>query len=575
MVISRSKFSLISLLLLGSVLSGCSEGAGSANGSAKPDSLDTDVAMTPEAIAKRVAADELRTSAGRSERDAWTADSEVTAAFPIYRPGSSEVAYYECKVSNAGKDAGSILVNVDESDILIPEATPEGMTTTEQYAELLGHRNFHVVRFDWFRSAALSEDGSVLSSKGFEDASEAQQRLQGLANNDSRVASPLYNREMLDAYYRELRSDASEPASSPGVATVEQAADRTIYSELKNSFSTGVHTPSWYQVRDANDYPVGCGATAWAIVYAYWRQFRGAGKLFDGLDLSNKWGYSGANNYEEIKSAMRSVASAMGTEYGGSGSGKYGLTWPWDMCKGTSYGSSVGYGMSCNRDRGTEYSKFDTVNGSISQDRPVMLLIGADENDIVGNHYVVIEAAEKSQTKYLWVWHDRNVRYLVNYGWGTNDRKWIYVRDWGLNQNDVYSSFSVYTMNLSVPAGPAHGGELLSGHEYKLNDSVRTWSEAQQYCVDRGAHLVTISSTAENDLVKRLLQSSTNLRTWIGLHGSGSSWRWVTGEPFSFTNWIPGEPNNGGGDEQVVELRSAGWNDLPTTWGAATVCEWE
>ena len=46
-------------------------------------------------------------------------------------------------------------------------------------------------------------------------------------------------------------------------------------------------------------------------------------------------------------------------------------------------------------------------------------------------------------------------------------------------------------------------------------------------------------------------------------------WRWVTGEPWGYTNWNGGEPNNAGGIEDFLQWYSSGvWNDLP---GAATI----
>jgi hypothetical protein len=39
---------------------------------------------------------------------------------------------------------------------------------------------------------------------------------------------------------------------------------------------------------------------------------------------------------------------------------------------------------------------------------------------------------------------------------------------------------------------------------------------------------------------------------------------WTTGEPVGFAPWGGGEPNNGGGNEDYVELTAAGsWNDMP------------
>ncbi len=44
-------------------------------------------------------------------------------------------------------------------------------------------------------------------------------------------------------------------------------------------------------------------------------------------------------------------------------------------------------------------------------------------------------------------------------------------------------------------------------------------------------------------------------------------WSWITGEPFAYTNWEPGEPNNDfqGENENRIEIYaqpSGTWNDL-------------
>ncbi len=92
-------------------------------------------------------------------------------------------------------------------------------------------------------------------------------------------------------------------------------------------------------------------------------------------------------------------------------------------------------------------------------------------------------------------------------------------------------------------------------------------------------HLVTLTSTEESNFVSSELMPALagNQRCWIGayqdLTAPGYSepeggWRWVTGEPFTFTNWIGGEPNNAGGDEHFAELqreRGDQWNDVSAT----------
>ena len=91
-----------------------------------------------------------------------------------------------------------------------------------------------------------------------------------------------------------------------------------------------------------------------------------------------------------------------------------------------------------------------------------------------------------------------------------------------------------------------------NGHFYELlGDSTSiSWTAANDAAIARGGHLATISSGAENSFVAGL--GTSNLR-WIGGYqppGSpepGGNWSWVTGEPFTYTNWYPGEPNNGVG----------------------------
>ena len=65
------------------------------------------------------------------------------------------------------------------------------------------------------------------------------------------------------------------------------------------------------------------------------------------------------------------------------------------------------------------------------------------------------------------------------------------------------------------------------------------------------------------------------MRPWIGLSYL-DGWRWVTGEPFGYAGWAPGEPT---GDGTYAEFLGGvgGWNDNtdvnPFTRGY--VVEWD
>jgi len=78
-----------------------------------------------------------------------------------------------------------------------------------------------------------------------------------------------------------------------------------------------------------------------------------------------------------------------------------------------------------------------------------------------------------------------------------------------------------------------------------------TWSNANSAATAMGGYLATITSAAENTFVYSLVDADiywTNIDgvdtagPWLGGFDSGG-WKWVTGEPFSYTNWYPGDPN--------------------------------
>ncbi|MCH8046641.1 MAG: tandem-95 repeat protein [Planctomycetes bacterium] len=112
-----------------------------------------------------------------------------------------------------------------------------------------------------------------------------------------------------------------------------------------------------------------------------------------------------------------------------------------------------------------------------------------------------------------------------------------------------------------------------NGHYYGVVTGNRNWNQAFDHAQSQrlfGAtgHLVTITSAAENEFLKaNVLDPAPTSIMFIGLNDVEFEglFRWVTGEPVSFTNWNGGEPNNSGGNEDAVDVaRSNGWrwNDL-------------
>jgi hypothetical protein len=99
-----------------------------------------------------------------------------------------------------------------------------------------------------------------------------------------------------------------------------------------------------------------------------------------------------------------------------------------------------------------------------------------------------------------------------------------------------------------------------NGHSYYRSTGSMTWTDARQACINMGGHLVTITSSGENNFVFNTWPSG-----WIGFTDEAveGQWRWVTGESVVYTNWNGGEPNNAGNEDYAQFVNGGRWNDLP------------
>jgi hypothetical protein len=116
-----------------------------------------------------------------------------------------------------------------------------------------------------------------------------------------------------------------------------------------------------------------------------------------------------------------------------------------------------------------------------------------------------------------------------------------------------------------------------NGHLYDIRTDRNgvSWVQAllRAQAIGCGWYLATITSAAENEFVRRLAeQHRVGNGPWLGGFQTNGrdepagNWRWVTDEPFRYTNWAGGEPNNGLGNGQEAFLLMFGnglgiWND--------------
>ena len=134
-----------------------------------------------------------------------------------------------------------------------------------------------------------------------------------------------------------------------------------------------------------------------------------------------------------------------------------------------------------------------------------------------------------------------------------------------------------------------------NGHFYTLiSDPNILWAEARDAAAatlrcGQPGHLVTITSQEEQDFLVSAFGAGPLGTKWLGAYQPVSTdvatgWVWITGEPFSFTQWNPGEPNNGyygalGYEDAAVFWTAGRWNDAPSPYpyygAGGYVVEWD
>jgi hypothetical protein len=105
-----------------------------------------------------------------------------------------------------------------------------------------------------------------------------------------------------------------------------------------------------------------------------------------------------------------------------------------------------------------------------------------------------------------------------------------------------------------------------TGHWYEaftFNDADHNWDTARDLALAKGGYLATITSAGENAFVYSLIQEDKfwwysgnegdtyaqgpwlgGYQDWQNAATSADAWKWVNGDPWSYTNWASSEPND-------------------------------
>ncbi len=88
-----------------------------------------------------------------------------------------------------------------------------------------------------------------------------------------------------------------------------------------------------------------------------------------------------------------------------------------------------------------------------------------------------------------------------------------------------------------------------NGKVYGVADTTMSWSAGEAFAVSLGGHLATIRGPAEQAWLEAHFGPFLGPHgLWIGFNDIAVEgvWVWSSGEPVTYTNWAPGQPDNGG-----------------------------
>ncbi|XP_008853602.1 low affinity immunoglobulin epsilon Fc receptor-like, partial [Nannospalax galili] len=95
---------------------------------------------------------------------------------------------------------------------------------------------------------------------------------------------------------------------------------------------------------------------------------------------------------------------------------------------------------------------------------------------------------------------------------------------------------------------------------YYFGKGSKQWIQAKFTCSNLKGQLVSIHSQEEQDFLTKHIKEDS----WIGLRDlfTEGEFVWMDDSPVGYSNWNPGEPNNGGQGEDCVMMWGSGqWND--------------
>ncbi|XP_063819488.1 pulmonary surfactant-associated protein D-like [Pseudophryne corroboree] len=119
-------------------------------------------------------------------------------------------------------------------------------------------------------------------------------------------------------------------------------------------------------------------------------------------------------------------------------------------------------------------------------------------------------------------------------------------------------------------------GRATSGEKiYVSNGDKANYNDGKMACAKKGGQLASPRNVNENQAVLAI-SLEYSFPPFLGINSmqTKGTFRYLSGEIITYSNWSPGEPNNDKGVESCVEMYTNGkWNDKNCKEKRLTICE--
>lgn len=121
-----------------------------------------------------------------------------------------------------------------------------------------------------------------------------------------------------------------------------------------------------------------------------------------------------------------------------------------------------------------------------------------------------------------------------------------YIRVGGVGSASGDFTFLMIEFTAGIQEGPFLNPA--NGHWY-YKTTGGTWTANEQLAISKGGHLATINDAAENAWIVSNFAVPSGGGMMIGINDATTegAFTWLNGDPVTYTNWLPGQPDDGGG----------------------------